>query len=62
MSLFSKKGADHVGSGLDKPDPKSLLQTLKDALTPTSTAMSVDAADATKEAVVTLPVASAGSD
>jgi len=26
MPLFSKKPDDHVGSGLDKPDPKSLVE------------------------------------
>ncbi|HEU0162296.1 MAG TPA: hypothetical protein VFQ69_07825 [Rhizomicrobium sp.] len=26
MPLFSKKADDHVGSGLDKPDPKSLVE------------------------------------
>lgn len=26
MPLFNKKADDHVGSGLDKPEPKSLVE------------------------------------
>jgi hypothetical protein len=64
MSLFSKKDADqHAGSGLDKPDPKSLLAKVTDALKPAPSTKPVDAAAAPKdEEVITPPVIAAGSD
>jgi hypothetical protein len=53
MSLFSKKDADHhAGSGLDKPDPESLLEKLTDALKPAPSVTPTDTPAAPKEEVV----------